>query len=153
VNVPHSRVNDVPEAGLLDAGYRIVVGSGSSRAGWAIAAREHGDSLFVLCQGHPEYATLSLLREYRRDVRRSLFGRAAVPYPRLPEGYLRADAVSTLEDFAVRAAARDAEPVKLWASFPYDAVAPTVENTWAASSATLYTNWLRLARAAVPVRS
>ena len=56
--MPHSRVNDVPEAALAQAGYRIVVGSGASKAGWAVAARNHGDGLFVACQGHPEYHTL-----------------------------------------------------------------------------------------------
>ena len=102
VPVPHSRVNDVPESALIEAGYRIVIGTGPSEAGWAVAARNHGDGLFVLCQGHPEYGTLSLLREYRRDVRRYLFGRGAVPYPRLPEGYLSAESTATLE--GVRAA-------------------------------------------------
>jgi len=57
VQVPHSRVNDVPEAALVEAGYRIVIGSGSAGAGWAVAARECGGGLFVLCHGHPEYAT------------------------------------------------------------------------------------------------
>jgi len=151
VPFPHSRVNDVPEEALVDAGYRIVVGSGSSGAGWAVAARQYGDGLFVLCQGHPEYGTLSLLREYRRDVRRSLFGRGAVPYPSLPEGYLCPDAVATLERFAARAASRWAEPRALWSSFPFDEVAASVENTWATPSATLYANWLSLARAASPV--
>ena len=103
VPVPHSRVNDVPEAALVEAGYRIVVGTGSSGAGWSVAAREQGDGLFVLCQGHPEYGTLSLLREYRRDVRRCLFGRGAVPYPRLPEGYLGEEAVDKLTEFERRA--------------------------------------------------
>ena len=42
VRIPHSRVNDVPEAALVDAGYRIVVGTGDSGAGWSVAAREHG---------------------------------------------------------------------------------------------------------------
>jgi homoserine O-succinyltransferase/O-acetyltransferase len=151
VPFPHSRVNDVPEVALIDAGYRIVVGSGTSAAGWAVAARQHGDGLFVLCQGHPEYGTLSLLREYRRDVRRSLFGRGAVPYPSLPEGYLCPDAVATLEWFARRAGARGADPRALWSSFPFDEVAATVENTWATPSAMLYANWLSLARAASPV--
>jgi homoserine O-succinyltransferase len=150
VPVPHSRVNDVPEAALVQAGYRIVVGSGQDHAGWAVAACTRGDGLFVLCQGHPEYATLSLLREYRRDVRRSVFGRGAVPYPRLPEGYLRPEAVATLEAFARRAAATHLDPRELWARFPYDEVAATVENTWTSPSATLYANWLRLAHAALP---
>jgi homoserine O-succinyltransferase/O-acetyltransferase len=153
VPMPHSRVNDVPEAALVDAGYRIVVGSDSSGAGWSVAAREQGDGLFVLCQGHPEYGTLSLLREYRRDVRRSLFGRGAVPYPRLPEGYLDAKAVDKLTEFERRAHAMDLDPRELWPVFPFDEVAATVENSWTSASATLYANWLQLARAAVPRRA
>ena len=90
----------MPEDALIDAGYRIVVGSGTSGAGWAVAARQQGNGLFVVCQGHPEYGTLSLLREYRRDVRGYLFGRGAVPYPRLPDGYLCLGAVATLDGFA-----------------------------------------------------
>jgi homoserine O-succinyltransferase len=152
VPVPHSRVNDVPEAGIVAAGYRIVIGSGSSGAGWAVAAREQGESVFVLCQGHPEYATLSLLREYRRDVRRCLFGRGAVAYPRVPEGYLAPDAVARLSEFAQRAQAHP-DPRELWPEFPYAEVAAGVENTWAPASATLYANWLRLAGAAVPARA
>jgi homoserine O-succinyltransferase/O-acetyltransferase len=151
VPIPHSRLNDVPESALVDAGYRIVVGSGSSHVGWSVAAREHGDSVLVLCQGHPEYATLSLLREYRRDVRRALFGRGAVPYPRLPEGYLAREAVESLTDFAARAQVPSADPREQWASFPYEEVASTVENTWAPASALLYRNWLRLAGAALPL--
>lgn len=150
VPVPHSRVNDVPEAALVEAGYRIVIGSGSSGAGWAVAARREGDGLFVLCQGHPEYGTLSLLREYRRDVRRCVFGRGAVPYPKIPEGYLSPEAVATLDRFKRHAQTADLDPRELWATFPFDEVAATVQNTWADSSAILYSNWLRLARAALP---
>jgi homoserine O-succinyltransferase/O-acetyltransferase len=151
--IPHSRVNEVPQTSLVNAGYRIVVGSGSGDAGWSVAAREQGRGLFVLCQGHPEYGTLSLLREYRRDVRRYLFGRGALPYPRLPEGYLGEEAVETLTEFEHRAQAVDADPRELWPTFPFDEVAATVENTWASASATLYANWLQLARTAVPGRT
>jgi homoserine O-succinyltransferase/O-acetyltransferase len=151
VPVPHSRLNDVPQAALLDAGYRIVVGSGSSDVGWSIAAREQGASLLVLCQGHPEYGTLSLLREYRRDVRRALFGRGTVPYPHLPEGYLAQEVVERLTDFAAHAQRPSADPREWWPNFPYDEVATTVENTWAASSALLYRNWLRVAGAELPL--
>jgi homoserine O-succinyltransferase len=151
VPVPHSRVNGVPDAAMIEAGYRIVIGSGPAGAGWAVAARTHRDSLFVLCQGHPEYSTLSLLREYRRDVRRSLFGRGAVPYPALPVGYLRPPGAAILEDFAQRAGAPGADPAALWASFPFEAAADSVENTWSAPMATFYGNWLAAARAALEV--
>ena len=114
-----------------------------------MAAREQGDGLFVLCQGHPEYGTLSLLREYRRDVRRSLFGRGAVPYPRLPEGYLGEEAVATLKEFERRAARRYG-PAELWPTFPFDEVAATRREHLGPGSAMLYANWLQLARTAVP---
>jgi homoserine O-succinyltransferase len=151
VPVPHSRLNDVPESALVDAGYRIIVGSASPQVGWSVAAREQKGSLLVLCQGHPEYGTLSLLREYRRDVRRALFGRGAVPYPRLPEGYLPPGAVEKLTEFASRAQAPLADPREQWANFPFDELAPTVANTWADPSALLYRNWLRLAATALPL--
>ncbi|MBV9605694.1 MAG: homoserine O-succinyltransferase [Solirubrobacterales bacterium] len=153
VPVPHSRLNEVPEAALIAAGYRIVVGGGCTGAGWSVAAREQGHGLFVLCQGHPEYGTLSLLREYRRDVRRCLFGRGAVPYPRLPDGYLGEEAVGILNEFERRAHAVDMDPRELWPAFPFDEVAATVENTWASASATLYANWLQLARVASHARA
>jgi homoserine O-succinyltransferase len=152
VRIPHSRINDVPEEAMIAAGYRIVIGSGPAQAGWAVATRKHREGLFLLCQGHPEYSTLSLLREYRRDVRRSLFGRGAVPYPPLPEGYLRPAGTATLEGFAHRAAVPGADPRELWASFPFEEAAATVENTWAGPSATLYANWLGLARSAMTPR-
>jgi homoserine O-succinyltransferase/O-acetyltransferase len=148
VRVPHSRMNEVPETAVVDAGYRIVVGTGSSGAGWSVAARQQRDGLFVLCQGHPEYGTLSLLREYRRDVRRCLFGRGAVPYPRLPDGYLGQEAVDKLTEFERRAHATNVDASVLWPTFPFDEVAATVENTWASNAATLYANWLQVARIA-----
>lgn len=155
--MPHSRLNEIPEDALLDAGYRIVVGSdrgtgsGSSEAhaGWAVAARVCGSSLFVLCQSHPEYGTLSLLREYRRDVRRWLCDGRSGAYPRLPEGYLEPEAVASVERFAQRTAAAGGDTRALWETFPFHEVAATVQNTWAAAAATLYANWLDEARRAV----
>jgi homoserine O-succinyltransferase/O-acetyltransferase len=151
VPVPHSRFNEVPESVLVDAGYRIVIGSGMSDAGWAVAARKQGRGLFVLCQGHPEYGRLSLLREYRRDVRRCLFGRGTPPYPRIPEGYLHPGALATLRRFERQAEVADTDPQELWANFPFQEVAPTVQSTWAPAAALLYRNWLRLADAALPL--
>ena len=116
------RLNGVPEAELVRAGYEIVIGSGPSRAGWAVATCQRGNGQFVLCQGHPEYGALSLLREYRRDVRRSLLGTDARPYPRLPEGYLAPEAAASLNDSngerppptAIRRISGRASPMTKW---------------------------------------
>lgn len=151
VPVPHSRLNDVDEARLREAGYEIVVGEGEDRVGWSIAVRRSQRCLFVLCQGHPEYSAVSLLREYRRDVRRSLFGRGGVSYPPVPAGYLEPGAAARLEAFAARAGHGAEDPRELFAAFPYDEVAGTVQRTWADASAAFYANWLELARRAAPV--
>ena len=105
---------------MLKAGYEIVIGSDHSDVGWSVATCRRGDGRFVLCQGHPEYGTLSLLREYRRDVRRFLFGRGAVPYPRVPESYFGPEAIATLDAFERRATIFQEDPLKLWERFPYD---------------------------------
>jgi len=147
IPLPHSRLNDTPQPALIDAGWRIVVGDGGSGAGWAVAAREVGGTLFVLCQAHPEYGRLSLLREYRRDVRRWLLEGAAA-YPALPSGYLDARGTRALERFAERARAGAESPGELWRAFPFDRAAAGVRRTWGAPSALLYANWVAAAGAA-----
>jgi homoserine O-succinyltransferase/O-acetyltransferase len=149
VAVPHSRVNDVPQKALLEAGYAIVIGSGDPYPGWSVATRTQGSGTFVLCQGHPEYSTESLLREYRRDVRRSLLGRGAVPYPSLPQGYLTEPGAALLDAFAAEAggAGQDQDAMALYRRFPYEQAHGEITNRWADSSATLYLNWLAMVRA------
>jgi homoserine O-succinyltransferase len=149
VAVPHSRVNDVPQRALVEAGYAIVIGSGGLYPGWSVATRTQGSGTFVLCQGHPEYSTESLLREYRRDVRRSLLGRGAVPYPSLPHGYLTEQGAALLDAFAaeVRRTGQDQDAIALYGRFPYEQVHAQITNRWADSSATLYLNWLAMLRA------
>ncbi len=147
VAVPHSRVNDVPEAALIEAGYSIVIGRADSQPGWSVASRAQGAGTFVLCQGHPEYSTESLLREYRRDVRRALFGRGVVPYPPLPADYLSPEGSARLEEFAESACGGSGtDPVTLYAGFPYEEVRSTLTNRWADSAAMLYVNWLASVR-------
>lgn len=153
VPVPHSRVNGIPEDAMRAMGYRVTVSSHDKRIGWSVATRVRGESLFVLCQGHPEYGTLSLIREYRRDVRRYLLGGGARPYPRLPEGYLSPDGERQLHAFAEAALNSRADAEALLTAFPFESVAAGVKNTWGAASATLYANWLQEARRASRARA
>lgn len=150
VSVPHSRVNDIPEAALRDAGYVVVIGEGPGAPGWSVATRTQDQSTFVLCQGHLEYSTESLLREYRRDIRRFLLGRGAVGYPVIPSGYLSDEMTQLLEEFASEATEPSgADPMELYKRFPYAEVSADLANSWAESSATFFRNWLQLA--SVPV--
>lgn len=90
--VPHSRWNDLREEDLRAAGYHILT---LIEGGGVDAFVKQGKSLFVFLQGHPEYDTDTLLREYRRDVRRFLTGESEI-LPSLPNGY--ADCLEAVEN-------------------------------------------------------
>jgi homoserine O-succinyltransferase len=81
--LPHTRWNRVNEVELVEAGYQIL--SRSEDVGVGFFAKERS-SLWLFCQGHPEYEGPDLLREYRRDAGRFLTGQRAI-YPDLPRGY------------------------------------------------------------------
>jgi homoserine O-succinyltransferase/O-acetyltransferase len=97
-------------------------------------------SLFVHFQGHPEYETLSLLGEYRRDMGRFLRGESEV-CPTIPKGYFDAKAEDILTAFR-RGAITNRGP-EFFAGFPTDRLAKDVRNVWQSSATRIYRNWLR----------
>lgn len=103
VALPHSRSNEVPTAEVSAAGYRLAIAS--EETGWTVATTERGGCLLVAVQGHPEYGADTLLREYRRDVRRYLAGERDT-YPPLPQGYLDGAAEERFAAFRGRAEAQ-----------------------------------------------
>ena len=56
LRVPHSRLNDLPAAGLVENGYRALTRSAAAGVD-AFVKEQDGGSLFVFFQGHPEYDT------------------------------------------------------------------------------------------------
>lgn len=140
VHMPHSRLNDLPAALLQADGYTNLIES--PEMNWTVAIKERGQCTFVLVQGHPEYSTTSLLREYRRDMLRYLRAERRTP-PAIPVGYVGAEGHRLLEDFAARALAGPAGP-GLMDEFPFEQVAAGLVNTWQGAGALLYANWLRL---------
>ena len=140
--VPHSRWNDLPGPALAAAGYSLLVHSES--AGVLIAARRDR-ALRLLVQGHPEYETRTLLKEYQRDVGRYLRGEQP-HYPTAPSGYFTASGQTHLDAFRQRAEA-DREP-ELISEFPYTSLAAGLRNRWRPQARTLFRNWLTLVAAA-----
>lgn len=86
LKVSHSRLNEIAESDLDEAGYQVL--TRSAQAGVDIFIRQHA-SRFVFFQGHPEYDALSLQREYLRDIGRYL-ARERETYPHLPVSYFDA---------------------------------------------------------------
>jgi homoserine O-succinyltransferase/O-acetyltransferase len=140
--MPHSRWNEIPEEVLRNHGYEVL--TRSEESGVDTFIKQHGRSLFVFLQGHPEYEPLSLLGEYRRDIGRFLRGESE-DYPTMPRHYFSEPVrqlLSTFRDNALRD--RRAE---LLARFPVAKASVGVENVWQKGAHQLYRNWLTLLRA------
>jgi homoserine O-succinyltransferase len=93
VLVPHSRYNGLAREDVERRGY--TVSSWSNTVGLDVFWRRE-PSVFICCQGHPEYDAGTLSREYRRDVLRFL-SHEREDYPRIPEGYFDVETVGRLE--------------------------------------------------------
>jgi homoserine O-succinyltransferase/O-acetyltransferase len=137
LGVPHSRWNEVRERDLVQKGYTVLTNSG--RAGVDCFIKQHGRSLFVYFQGHPEYEAQSLLGEYRRDIGRFLRRENDV-YPNMPQGYFDIVAEENLASFK-REAFASRRP-ELLASFPVDRLARDLKNTWHPAARRIYRNWI-----------
>jgi homoserine O-succinyltransferase/O-acetyltransferase len=136
VQTPHSRWNEVREDALVASGYAVL--TSSAQGGVNSFAKKKRDSLFVHFQGHPEYGIGTLLKEYRRDIKRFL-RRERETYPSMPQGYFNAPVTELLTHFQKTALSDPRE--ERMASFPEATIADTLLNTWAPASAALYRNW------------
>ncbi len=138
--VPHSRQNAVAEDALSACGYRILSRSAEGGADlFTKRVRAGGRATrFVFCQGHPEYDSNALWREYRRDVAGYLAGEAA-QYPGLPRHCFSAGSRAGLAEFQARAT-RDRRAVRMEA-FPGPCAAD-LRDSWSGMATRLYANWL-----------
>lgn len=135
---PHSRWNEVREDALTACGYDVL--TRSSEAGVDLFVKKKKKSLFVNFQGHPEYGAETLLKEYRRDIRRFI-KRERETYPTAPQGYFGETSGRLLSEFRDKVVSSPRED--LMAEFPEAALVSTLQNTWNSSATGLYRNWLQ----------
>ena len=134
---PHSRWNEVQADALTACGYRVL--TQSPKGGVDSFVKKKKQSLFLHFQGHPEYGAHTLLKEYRRDIRRFL-KRERDTYPSMPKGYFDAANVKMLSDFQDTVLSNPQE--ELLAAFPDAVVAGTLQKTWHSAAIAIYRNWL-----------
>jgi homoserine O-succinyltransferase len=137
IRFPHSRWNDLKEEALKSAGYSVL--TSSSESGVDSFVKEKKGSLFVHFQGHPEYGHQTLLKEYRRDVRRYL-KQERDTYPSQPRGYFDKKVTRLLDDFRTKAIAERREVTM--DAFPGDEAFHALQNGWQESARQVYRNWL-----------
>lgn len=138
IRFPHSRWNEVRAHELASCGYSVL--TQSAQAGVDLFVKRKKKSLFVHFQGHPEYGARTLLKEYRRDVKRFL-RQERETYPTMPAGYFSESAIQLLNAFREMAVSCRSEEVA--GSFPESAVIGELQNGWRPSAIGMYRNWLQ----------
>jgi homoserine O-succinyltransferase len=138
IRFPHSRWNEVQADALAACGYVVLTQSGDGGVDSFVKKKKR--SLFVHFQGHPEYGAQTLLKEYRRDIKRFLRNERE-NYPTMPKGYFDAAGAKLLTDFRNVVLSNRRED--LMSGFPEAAVVGTLQKTWQSSATIIYRNWLQ----------
>jgi homoserine O-succinyltransferase len=138
-DVPHSRHNDISRQQFEDADLTVLV---ESQEGGVHMAVSEDQFRAIFFQGHPEYDTNSLLKEYRREVFRYLNGMMHQPPP-FPENYFSAGAAHIAEQFIAEAdrALWEDEPLP---DYLEREIVPKLDNTWGDTAKAITNNWLGL---------
>lgn len=136
-DVPHSRFNDISRAQFEQAGLHVLVES--DPAGVHLAVSEDGFRI-VFFQGHPEYDTISLLKEYKRELMRFAVGQRE-DYPPFPDQYFSLRIQAILDEYKERVRTELALGRPL-PEFPETLIAPHLDNTWHDTAEAVINNWI-----------
>ena len=131
-DVPHSRWNDISRAQFEAAGNKVL--AESAEGGVHLAVSPDGFRT-VFFQGHPEYDTVSLLKEYKRDVLLAAAGQLPA-WPPFPARTFDAQSRALLAEYAGRLRAGEA------LDFPESLIVPRLDNTWHDTAEGVVGNWI-----------
>jgi len=136
-DVPHSRFNEISREQFDDAGMHVLVESEAAGVHLAVSADRFR---VVYFQGHPEYDTVSLLKEYKREVNLFIGGDRA-DYPPFPANYLGVLQRAILEEYRDRVleAREQGDDAP---EFPESLIAPSLDNTWHDTAEGIVGNWI-----------
>jgi homoserine O-succinyltransferase len=136
-DVPHSRWNEITRAQFEAAGLYVLVESELSGVHMAVSEDRFR---LVYFQGHPEYDTISLLKEYLREVKRYSAGERS-DYPPFPDHYFGLQEQALLQeyrDMLMTALERGDE----LPAVPEQLITPHLDNTWHDSGKAVVGNWM-----------
>ena len=137
-DAPHSHVYEVNAEQFEQAGLSVLAAGQQADLHLGVSP----DGLrFVFFQGHPEYDSISLLKEYRREVMRFIEG--IRDYPPFPENYFYGEAERLVNEYKQQALAANGDYANL-PEFPEVEVLKWVDNTWGDTGKAIINNWLGL---------
>ncbi len=138
-DVPHSRWNTIYPEQYDAAGLRTLV---TGDDGCIHLATSPDGIRTVYLQGHPEYDSVSLLKEYKRDAMAFLFGEAD-EHPPFPSNYLGRFEEAVLSEFRLRAqnALKQGSQIP---EFPENLILKSLDNTWHDTGSAIVGKWIGL---------
>lgn len=132
-DVPHSRYNEISKAQFDAVGAEVLV---DSKIGIHLGVSQ--DLLrIVFFQGHPEYDTISLLKEYKREIIAYL-SKERNDYPPFPKNYLSEQSKAILNEFKTKLLSGEFS-IK---NFPETLISSTLGNTWHDTTNGVINNWI-----------
>lgn len=142
-DVPHSRFNQVDNSQFNTAGLQVLASSEEAGVQMAVSADGFRTLYF---QGHPEYDSISLLKEYKREV--GIFSLAynrgdAVDYPPFPANYFNSRTQAVFNEYQYRLVTaidnKSEVPV-----FPEALILEHIDNSWNDTASAIMANWMGL---------
>lgn len=138
-DVPHSRFNQVDHQMMEEAGLKVLVQSEEADVHLAVSP----DGLrTIYFQGHPEYDTISLLKEFKRETRLYALGKRG-DFPPFPEAYFDRLSQAILVDYQ-RVLDHAIQNDLTVPDFPEHLLVQHLENTWHDTAEAIVGNWIGL---------
>lgn len=138
-DVPHSRWNTVTLEQFEVAGLKILA---EMDDGCVHLATSPDGFRTVFFQGHPEYDTISLLKEYKREAVLYAKGERS-DYPPFPENYFGTFEKAVLNEYRMRLdeAIRSGKTLP---ELPEELIVSQLNNTWRDTAGEVVGNWMGL---------
>ncbi len=142
-DVPHSRLNQIDRDQFEAAGLKVL--AESKEAGVQMVVSSDGFRT-VYFQGHPEYDSISLLKEYKREVGvfvASYQQEGKAEYPPFPANYFDLHTQAIFNEYQyhlIKAIDSD----KVLPAFPETIILDRIDNSWHDTAAAIMANWMGL---------
>ncbi len=136
-DVPHSRFNEISREQFESVGCHVLAESDEANVHMCISEDMFK---FIFFQGHPEYDSISLLKEYKREV--MLYAnKLRHDYPPFPEHYFRPLEKAILDEYcdSLDDALNHGNPIP---EFPEHLITQSLHNTWHDTGVAVVGNWL-----------
>ena len=136
-DVPHSRYNQIDQSQFEKAGLHVLARSKDADVHLAVSEDQFR---LVFLQGHPEYDIISLLKEYKREVKR-FTNNERDDYPPFPENYFSLQVQASLNEYKAQVVEAKQNKNEM-PEFPEELISSKLDNTWHDTAEAILNNWI-----------